>query len=87
MTGPPVRERVRDHRVDPLQLAQRPLGLGVICQLVGGEDPAWDVSAHRFLLTEGDVGDVDGDRGRVQDRVPVGVSEVDPVPWFAVAAV
>jgi hypothetical protein len=67
-----------------MQLAQRPLGLGVICQLVVGEDPAWDASAHGFLLTEGDV---DGDRGRVQDRGPVGVSEVDPVPWFAVAAV
>ncbi len=26
----------------------------------------------------GDVGDVDGDRGRVQDRGPVGVADVDP---------
>ncbi len=42
-----------------------------------GEDSACDVSAHGFLLTERNVGDVDGDRGRgrgrVQDRGPVGV--------------
>jgi len=39
----------QDHRVDPLQFAQRAPGLGVVGQLVVGEDPAGDdVSAHGF---------------------------------------
>jgi hypothetical protein len=39
----------QDHRVDPLQFAQPPPGLGVVGQLVVGKDPArCDVSAHGF---------------------------------------
>jgi hypothetical protein len=43
-----------DHRVGPLQLAQPPPGLGVVGQLVVGEDPAGcDVGTHGVLLMVG----------------------------------
>ena len=42
----------QDHRVDPLQLAEPAPGLGVVVQLVVGEDPAGhDVGTHGVLLS------------------------------------